>query len=260
MPFFAIDDKFHGNPKVFAAGNAAVGLYVRCGSYCADHLTDGLVPRDVARSYGTKAEISRLLRVLPGYENGFWIEVDGGYLMPDYLDYNPSREEVLANQATKHAKKVAAGKLGGIASGIARRRYGTNGEAPTEANGEPPPKQPANQSRSETKPRPDPTPGVTGCTDPTDDLPSADASSSSVVDLAIAIASRAVYEQDRSKAKHGMRPYVAGVASNMRSERTEEITQHLQSTNDPVELARRLVGSPVAVDLAASALGVQVPT
>jgi hypothetical protein len=52
MAWARLDDKFHSDPKILAAGNAAVGLYARSIAYCADHLTDGVVERTWAKQNG----------------------------------------------------------------------------------------------------------------------------------------------------------------------------------------------------------------
>lgn len=70
------------------AGNEAVGLYVRCGTYAADHTTDGFVERSIVILYGTEALAARLV------DAGLWHRTRGGWNMHDYLDYNPSREAV----------------------------------------------------------------------------------------------------------------------------------------------------------------------
>ena len=95
MPWFKVDDTFHSHPKTLRAGTAAAGLYVRCGSYSAQHLTDGFVPEEVAAQYGSPEWARRLVVV------DYWRVVDGGYQMPDYLDYNPSKEQVLRERAQK---------------------------------------------------------------------------------------------------------------------------------------------------------------
>lgn len=92
MTWFRIDDGWHNHPKVLAAGNAAAGLWARCGAYCAQQLTDGFVPAVIARSYGNKAEIAKLVAV------GLWEPAEGGWRMPDYADYNPSAEKVKAER------------------------------------------------------------------------------------------------------------------------------------------------------------------
>ena len=88
MPWFRLDDSFHSHPKVIAAGNEAVGLYVRCGTYAAQHSTDGFIPEQVALLYGTPKLVDTLVRAK------LWRRVRGGWRMPDYLDYNPSKEAV----------------------------------------------------------------------------------------------------------------------------------------------------------------------
>lgn len=88
MPWFKVDDSFHSHPKVIAAGNEAVGLFSRCGSYAAQHLTDGFIPEEVALLYGSRELAEVLVRTK------LWRRVRGGWKMPDYLDYNPSKESV----------------------------------------------------------------------------------------------------------------------------------------------------------------------
>lgn len=116
MPFALLDDKFHSNGKVMAAGNAGAGLYARALSYCADHLTDGFVPDAWARHAGTKTLVDKLTktglwRPVLG-ENSFTIRktkgvdltitVTGkGFFIPDYLEHNPTRAEVEAKRKTK---------------------------------------------------------------------------------------------------------------------------------------------------------------
>lgn len=105
MTWFYVDDSFHTHPKALAAGNAAVGLWTRCGSWVGRHLTDGWVPSEIARLYGTKTEARRLV------DSALW-ERDterGGYVMHDYLDWNKSKAEVEA----KREVRARAGRLGG---------------------------------------------------------------------------------------------------------------------------------------------------
>jgi hypothetical protein len=78
--------------SVLMAGNSALGLWVRCGSHCAQHLTDGYISREVALLYGTKSAAAQLVAV------GLWEVADEGWVMHDYLDYNPSAERVRAER------------------------------------------------------------------------------------------------------------------------------------------------------------------
>lgn len=117
MPWFRIDDTFADHPKVIAAGNAAVGLWVRCGTYSSRFLTDGLVPGQVVRQYGNGREVERLVA------SRLWVPADGGYLMPDFLDYNPSAEQVKLER-----KRAAERQRRARAKGYAEVDRGTNGQ------------------------------------------------------------------------------------------------------------------------------------
>lgn len=92
MTWFKVDDSFHSHPKALKAGGMALGLWVRCGSYCAQHLTDGFIPREIVLLYGTKTLAAKLV------DAKLWHAVDGGWLMHDYGDYNPTAEKVTAER------------------------------------------------------------------------------------------------------------------------------------------------------------------
>ena len=102
MPWFRIDDTFADHPKVTNAGNAAVGLWVRCGTYASRFLTDGQVPDAVARGYGSRKDIERLVLAR------LWVPTDDGYAMPDFLDYNPSAEQVKLSSQTRGGEEEPA--------------------------------------------------------------------------------------------------------------------------------------------------------
>jgi len=95
VTWFKLSDQFYDHPKVMQAGNSAVGLWARCCSYSASQELDGRIPKAIAHTYGTRRDIERLLR------SGLWIDVEGSYWVPDFLDYNPSREALAARRATE---------------------------------------------------------------------------------------------------------------------------------------------------------------
>jgi hypothetical protein len=106
MPWAALDDAFHEDPRVLEAGLAAAGLYACASTYAARHLTDGYVSQKaVARMLenGDSAPLSALLRV------GLMMEVHDGYDVVDYLKANPTREKVekLRRDKTERARKAA---------------------------------------------------------------------------------------------------------------------------------------------------------
>ena len=102
MPWFKLDDSFAVHPKVLHAGNAATGLWVRCGTYSAQFLLDGHIPSKTVREFGNAREVASLLEV------GLWVPCadDDGYLIPDYLEYNPSKEQVLAERAANRERQA----------------------------------------------------------------------------------------------------------------------------------------------------------
>ncbi|WP_420032297.1 hypothetical protein ACN2WE_05390 [Streptomyces sp. cg28] len=92
MPWFRIDDKAHSHPKLIKAGNAALGLWLRCGAYAAQHLTDGIVPGVVAELYGTKPQATKLVKAGLWHEHGHNCPsacpdpAPGDYVFHDFLD------------------------------------------------------------------------------------------------------------------------------------------------------------------------------
>lgn len=87
--WFRVDDRIAFHPKAVEAGNAAMGLWLRAGAWSSGQLTDGFIPSPIASSMGSAREISSLASV------GLWVPVDGGgWVYHDWLDFNPSREQV----------------------------------------------------------------------------------------------------------------------------------------------------------------------
>jgi hypothetical protein len=95
MPWFLVDDGFAFHRKVVAAGNAALGLWVRAGSWCARELTDGFVPDHMLTALGTRPQAKRLVAV------GLWERVDGGYRFWQWNDpgRQPTRNQVEQKRA-----------------------------------------------------------------------------------------------------------------------------------------------------------------
>jgi hypothetical protein len=117
--WFKVDDSFWSHPKVIAAGNAAIGLWVRCGSWCAEHKTDGRIPEAFAKQVGSPSQIGKLLTA------GLWTAVDNpcGYLMHDWPDYQPTKQ-TLREMSEKNVER--------------QRRFRTNHAADdADSHGEP---------------------------------------------------------------------------------------------------------------------------
>lgn len=119
MTWFRCDDRLGDHPKVMHLDDKllpAMGLWLMCGVYCSKHLTDGFVPRKVVRFYDGE----RLAKLL--VDAGLFETTTGGWVMHDYLHWNPSKEQV----GEIRAKRQAAGQAGGQASASARAQADSN--------------------------------------------------------------------------------------------------------------------------------------
>ena len=80
MPYFPVDDQLHSHPKAVMAGNAAMGLWVRAGSWCKNHATGGAIPTAIAESFGTKSQAKQLVTV------GLWEKTPTGFQFHDWQE------------------------------------------------------------------------------------------------------------------------------------------------------------------------------
>jgi hypothetical protein len=129
MPWFKVDDGFHGHPKVMDLSLAAVGLWSLAGSWCAKYLTDGYVPsKTLPRLGGTPALAQDL------HDAGLWEPAEGGWQFRDWADYQPSKAEVEAERlaARERMKKVRAAK-----KGVPKETDGSGEQSPNEAGTSP---------------------------------------------------------------------------------------------------------------------------
>lgn len=221
MSWFRLDDKFHSNQKVIAARNAAVGLYVRCGTWSADQGTEGRIPSHVALMFGTKAEIARVSAA------GLWQPTDYGYLIRDYLEYNLSNDEV----GERREKRVEAGRAGGIKSGESRR---SKREASASDSGK--------QIEANTNPdptRPDPTPLVP-VVDELDD------STCDVLRGAAVMYAEWKFASNPSACKGLPSKYKAGIVANVLTEQAAELSAYIERHPNAT-----------AADIASKVLGVR---
>lgn len=126
MTWFKVDDGFWRHRKVRLLGSdkaAAVGVWMLAGSHAAEELSDGFVPHEVLRQWDPDgAMTNRLIEV------GLWAAThvmgEDGVQFHDWLDYNPSREKVLADRAREAEKKAKA------RAALAERRHQSRSARP----------------------------------------------------------------------------------------------------------------------------------
>lgn len=105
MTWFKTDDGFYDHPKVEGLSMAARGLWLTAGTWCAKHLTDGVISAARVRTLGgTTAQIRALIT------HGLWVECGAdvhpkSYAFHDWNDMQPSREEVLESREREREKK-----------------------------------------------------------------------------------------------------------------------------------------------------------
>lgn len=109
IPWFKIDDGFHGHPKVVELDLEAVGLWTLAGTWCADYLTDGAIGIKTIRRLGGDKDLAQTL-----VDAGLWLEDDEGYQFKDWEDYQPLKEQVEAERAAaqERMRQVRAKKKG----------------------------------------------------------------------------------------------------------------------------------------------------
>jgi len=107
--WFRVDTAMFDNPKVVRAvqqgGHAAVVLWLQGIAYSTRHLTDGWVPLPLPHTWGYRDKHTAALVAV-----GLWVPLeiteDGGWLINDYADYQPTRQE----WEDKSVKRAAAAR------------------------------------------------------------------------------------------------------------------------------------------------------
>jgi hypothetical protein len=119
VTWFKVDDQLHGHPKAHAAGNAALGLWVRAGSWCGAHLTDGRLPAGMVGTLGGHArDVRKLIEV------GLWCQVEGGYQFKDWEHYQPTKDKVNADREAarerqrRHREEQRHAVTNGVTDGV----------------------------------------------------------------------------------------------------------------------------------------------
>lgn len=101
MTWARLDDGMPDNPKVIDLTDAAFRAYVTSICYSAKHLTDGRVP---PRAIQVHAKTRSCLVAA----NLWAIDDDGTIVIHDYLEWNPSKAEVLSRRQADLERKAAA--------------------------------------------------------------------------------------------------------------------------------------------------------
>lgn len=123
MVYFRVDDTIVFHPRIMAAGDAAAGVWMRCGAWCQQHLTDGRIPKHVAEQIAQKkTSITALLR------EGLWTEDEDHYVFHrwDAGGRQVSRAQVEAKREADRERIANARASRRSSGGVARESRGTH--------------------------------------------------------------------------------------------------------------------------------------
>lgn len=98
MTWFRLDDGWLTHPKMQAIGPKGRELWLAGGLHCAQHLTDGRIEKRAVKVLAAQAEVPHTA-ARKIVEVGLWLDAGDHYVMRDYLDYQPSREQVERERA-----------------------------------------------------------------------------------------------------------------------------------------------------------------
>lgn len=106
MTWFKLDDQVAFHAKTLDAGNEGFGAFSRAGAWSSGHGTDGKIPTRVALTIANKEIWDHLVTV------GFAHEVPNGegWILHDFLEWNPSAAEVLKLKANRTRAGKASGR------------------------------------------------------------------------------------------------------------------------------------------------------
>jgi len=93
VPWFKVDDTLAFHHKTVAAGNAAMGLWVRAGSWSMQTLSDGFIPDGNVALLGTDGQARKLVEV------GLWDRLPSGYAFHEWEQRQPTKEQVHTERA-----------------------------------------------------------------------------------------------------------------------------------------------------------------
>lgn len=151
MPWFKVDDGFHGHPKVVGLSPSAVGVWLLTGTWSAQYLTDGAVPRGImTRLGGTDADAHELIAA------GMWESRADGFQFHEWAVYQPSKEEVEAERAAARERmKAVRAKRKGTSKGSEEVRANFEGtsEEVRSTPTQPSPAQPEPSKEGSSSPR-----------------------------------------------------------------------------------------------------------
>jgi hypothetical protein len=103
LAWFKIDDGLHSSRKFLSIPRryrfAAIGVWTVAGSWCADQLTDGVVPDYMLAEWNVPPAAPNAL-----VDAGLWERTSDGYEFHKWHEYQPRKEDVDAERAASRER------------------------------------------------------------------------------------------------------------------------------------------------------------
>lgn len=100
MAWVRIDDRCRTNPKIQKSGTAGYVLWLAALQWCNENAGDGIIPKCVLSTLwsplGERFYAKKAAKKLTAA--GLWIEHDDHFEIHDYLEYQPSRAQIIAKK------------------------------------------------------------------------------------------------------------------------------------------------------------------
>lgn len=148
MAWVWLDDQMPDHPRIASVSLAALGAFIAGLCYCSRMRTDGYLPANVAHRLAPSRNRSELERA------EMWRPAEGGYQVRDYLDYQPSAEELERQSVSnrERQRRWRESKRNGVTNG-AQSANVTGTPTPTDLNPPVPPSRGGKLTRAERKAR-----------------------------------------------------------------------------------------------------------
>lgn len=105
MTWVRLDDRFPSHRKIALLSDRAFRMHVSALCWSAENLTDGVIQDRELRLVAHVRNMTATAREL--VTNQLWVRIEGGWRIHDYLEYNPSRDQVLSERQKNAARQQA---------------------------------------------------------------------------------------------------------------------------------------------------------
>jgi hypothetical protein len=107
VPHFRVDDGLDSHPKAERAGDDALGMWTRAGSWCMRYLTDGFVPEWWVKKQPNGTRKARKLVAVGLWIDGQQRDGERGYQFHDFVGpgRQDSREKIEADRELARKRK-----------------------------------------------------------------------------------------------------------------------------------------------------------